>query len=117
MLNEREAKKSSDEKSSFSFFSKKTLILHLIFLFLIFLLRCDKTPVSSGAKSDDLKLLFYNVRSVTTSTATIAWSCSSPSQGYLLYGAGNGAVNTAFSIGKNKNHFVILLRPLQTISS
>ncbi len=77
-------------------------------LLLLILLRCDNTPVSSGAKADELKLLFYNVRNITTTTATVLWSCSSASQGYLLYGTGTGAENTAFSIGKNKNHFVNL---------
>lgn len=81
--------------------------LFKIFL-LIFLISCDNTPVSSGAKADELKLLFYNVRNITTTTATVLWSCSTASQGYLLYGAGNGGENTAFSIGKNKNHFVNL---------
>lgn len=79
-----------------------------IFLFLIFLLllNCDNTPISSGAKADDLKLEFFGVVNITTSSATVGWACSQDSQGYLVYGAGSGAENTGFSFVKGKGHVV-----------
>jgi hypothetical protein len=82
-------------------------MIKLLPLFLIaFLFRCDNTPISSGAKADELKLLFYNVRSITTTSATVVWACSQESSGYLVYGTGSGSENTAFSIVKAKNHAI-----------
>lgn len=64
-------------RNNFHICSSRLLhILTVLFkiLFLSFLVSCDNTPVSSGAKADELKLLFYNVRNITTTTATVLWA-------------------------------------------
>ncbi|HMZ59292.1 MAG TPA: kelch repeat-containing protein [Leptospiraceae bacterium] len=78
-----------------------------IFLLSFLLLSCDSTPLSKGSKTEDLKLLFYFVNSVGYSTASVFWTCSSSSNGYIVYGP-NGTENTAFSLKQGKTHVVNL---------
>jgi hypothetical protein len=87
---------------------KKYTCFAIVSLFVCLLYSCDQTPLSSGSKADTLKIEFYTVTRVSSSSAQLVWSCSSVSVGYVFFGSGNGMENTVFSLGRSKYHSVTL---------
>ncbi|MCE9499865.1 MAG: hypothetical protein K8R21_05125 [Leptospira sp.] len=79
----------------------------IIFIFFIFLIHCDNTPLATGSKNSNLRILFFQIQDITSSSATVSWVCSSPSDGILSYGA-TGLETSLFSPYRSSTHIMTI---------
>ncbi len=75
----------------------------LIYVTLFFYLNCSNSPVNKGNETENLKVEITYTNEITTTSATISWTCSQEAEGRLLYGK-NITDNTQYTPFKSKFH-------------
>ncbi|EQA46065.1 kelch repeat protein [Leptospira broomii serovar Hurstbridge str. 5399] len=85
----------------------KVRIYLLIFISIFLFASCQGSPITNGQETSGLKIQAFGPTSITSTTATITWSCSTEVQGIIGYGI-SGPTNFIFGLVPSKLQSITL---------